>query len=119
MLLTCNLETADGKEFKTPIALTVNAVGDGKRFFSGLKGQLDLTLLGVSKNVTYQPASLAYSAGNTVLTLTFNGLPEDAYVLTLLSGDQHFEARGQQPAEVLAHVGVVVHQQHGCSVVGR
>jgi hypothetical protein len=31
MLLTCNLETADGKEFKTPIAMTVNTVGDGKR----------------------------------------------------------------------------------------
>ncbi len=51
----------------------------------------DVTLLGVYKNATYTPATFAYSAGNTVLTLTYNVLPEDAYVLTLLSANGRFE----------------------------
>ena len=51
----------------------------------------DFALLGVVKNVTYTPATFAYSAGNTVLTLTYSNLPEDSYVLTLLSADNRFE----------------------------
>ena len=51
----------------------------------------DVTLLGVTKNVSYAPATLTYSAGNTVLTTTYSALSEDAYVLTLLSADGRFE----------------------------
>ena len=51
----------------------------------------DFTLQGVYRNVAYAPASFSYNGAGTVLTLNYGALPEDAYTLTLLSGDGQFE----------------------------
>jgi Zn-dependent metalloprotease/methionine-rich copper-binding protein CopC len=51
----------------------------------------DFSLHGNCFNLNYTPVSYAYNAANTVLTLTYSGLPEDSYTATLLSRDGAFE----------------------------
>ncbi len=51
----------------------------------------DVTLVGKLAGLAYTPASVAFSANNTVLTVTYASLPEDAYTLTLLTGAGHFQ----------------------------
>jgi len=51
----------------------------------------DFTLKGVLKNVFYTATAFSYDTAGAVLTLTYGALPEDSYVLTLLSADGRFE----------------------------
>jgi uncharacterized delta-60 repeat protein len=51
----------------------------------------DVTLLGSLKGTSYTPTSVAFSGNNTVLTVTYASLPEDAYTLTLLTGTGRFQ----------------------------
>ena len=51
----------------------------------------DFQLSGQLYETFYNAESFGYDASNTVLTLNYSGLPEDAYTLTLLSGDGQFE----------------------------
>jgi hypothetical protein len=51
----------------------------------------DIVLLGVHRNVSYTSATRSFNAAGTILTVTFNSLPDDAYRLTLLSADGRFE----------------------------
>ena len=51
----------------------------------------DIQLSGQFLSSSFVPTSASYDASGTVLTLTFSGLPDDAYTLVLISGDGAFE----------------------------
>ena len=51
----------------------------------------DVALYGKLTGTSYTPASVAFSADNTVLTVTYAALPESTYTLTLLTGTGRFQ----------------------------
>jgi len=77
-------------DVRAPGALTYT-VGFNKPMNKTNLDATDFSLLGVFKNVSYAASSFAYDTAGTTLTLSYTGLPEDAYTLTLLSGDTRFE----------------------------
>ncbi|TVS19950.1 MAG: hypothetical protein EA424_06450, partial [Planctomycetaceae bacterium] len=54
-------------------------------------GAEDVMLLGLFSDQVFLPTSFAYDAVEQKVTVEFPGLPEDAYGLSLLSGEGHFE----------------------------
>jgi hypothetical protein len=53
----------------------------------------DFSLVGLERGRSYVPDSFSYDATSTMLTIHYSGLPDDAYRLTLFSGDGEFEDR--------------------------
>ncbi len=51
----------------------------------------DFTLLGIGLVRSFTPLSRSYDTNTNTLTLTYNALPADTYVLTLLSGNGRIE----------------------------
>jgi len=77
-------------DFRDVGALTYTA-----RFSESLRATgiipANVLLLGTGRGVSYTPQSLVYDDTTLTVTATYTGLPEDAYQMTLKSGDGAFE----------------------------
>ena len=72
--------------------LTYTATFNEPLLASGLDAT-DITLRGNNLSQNYSPASFSYDVATRTLSASYTGLPEDAYTLTLLSGDGKLENR--------------------------